>query len=684
MIDPGSLMSLVLAATVLLGVACLLVWTVPVERASARHQIWTLALAGVLLLPILHSTMPSYLGTALADLSGPINHEVGVGPESSRVESEVESDLRIAWREASPDDAERSVDSLETAWLGGDSVLQPLWTRDQESARSTVGVVWRSARTLGGLWLLGTLAFGAGLWRSYRAAGRLACRGALAVDPWTREAAHAAGQLGLGSAPEVRLVAGLDVPVATGLVRPRILLPSGAERWARDRRYAVLLHETAHLRRRDLWTALIGDLARVAFWFHPLVWLAIDRQHSAAERACDQAVLGAGVMPRHYAGDLLAIARQARLPHFGAALAFGRRRRLRHRVESILSFDHAAVISTRPSWFAVLALLCTVGILGLLHPEPMRRADGGAVDSEDAVRQTLRRNSALEDLEHGDAAGRSHAAWVLGQLETPLAVEALHRALEDSDAEVRGMAAWALGEIKSPRSVPALIAALAERDPLAREMIVKALGELESPRASGALAQVLQAPGSSAELRRATVWALGEITSRELRYRAIRAAGPKASFATGSEATTMTGVRAPLTARRGAPGPSEALTALASVSRQDPDQELRAAAVRAMPVGPDTVAVLLAALDDRQAVVRRAAAMKLGRAERGGSVAQTSVSALVKALGDSSAGVRREAATGLGLLRAPAAADALIARLRDDDPAVRDAATWALDELDSE
>ena len=32
---------------------------------------------------------------------------------------------------------------------------------------------------------------------------------------------------------------------------------------------------------------------------------------------------------------------------------------------------------------------------------------------------------------------------------------------------------------------------------------------------------------------------------------------------------------------------------------------------------------------------------------------------------------------------APVAADALIARLRDEHPAVRDAATWALDELNS-
>ena len=650
--DPGSLIVLILTTTALLSTACLLARTVPTERANARHQIWTLALAGALLLPLIHGTVPGYL-----DLPG---LPVSPGLSSQAVDDDatfaVLTDTETARRPAPLPETDGSLglrNSVATRPSGPVARLTP-----PEGPRAVETLWHRAAGPLSGLWLLGTLIFATGLWRSYRAAGRVARRGVVAADRWAREAAHAARQLGLGATPEVRLVEDLEVPVATGLVRPRILLPTGAERWTRSRRLAVLLHETAHLRRRDLWTALIGELARAAYWFHPLVWLAVDRQRETAERACDQAVLTVGVTPRSYAGDLLAIAREARLPHFGAALAFGRQRRLRHRVESILSFRGGTSGHGRPAWLALLTLLLTLGVLGLLRPESSHLAAGPAVDSGAAARQAARRSSALEDLENGSAAKRLHAAWVLGQLETALAVDALHDALDDTEAEVRGMAAWALGEIKSPRSVPALIEALTEHDPLALEMIVKALGELEDPRASGALTGVLQAPGSPADLRRAAVWSLGEIAGREARRNPGREA------------------------RSAALGSSAALAALDAALRTAPDEEVRAAAARAMPSGPDTAAALLAALDDREAAVRRAAAMQLGRAER--SAVDASVPALVKALKDSSADVRREAATGLGRLRAPVAADALIARLRDDDPAVRDAATWALDELAGE
>lgn len=633
MADPGSLVTLLLAATALCAAALLLVRTVPSERAAARHQLWTVALAGALVLPLLQWALPAYL--TLPGLPVPASAEVGdtpspAGPAPTAGAAILPAGDRMRFAPAGPAVAP-AVDAPGRA-------ARPAAT----SSGVAPAPSW--AGMLSALWLLGALAGTAGLMGSHLAAARLARRSTPARRPWDDEAAQAARRLGLSFVPQVRWVDELDVPVAAGLWRPSILLPSAARHWPRARRLAVLLHESAHLRRGDLWSRLVGELARAVYWFHPLVWLAAERQRDAAERACDQAVLAAGVAPYSYARDLLAISHQARLPHLGATLAFGRRRRLRDRLDGILSFRRGPLPPGRPALLATLMLLITLFGLACVGAEPERPA--GA--AQQASRETTRLSTALDQLTRGEAAARSHAAWILGQLESPRATAALHAALDDPQAEVRVMAAWALGEIKSPRSVPVLIDALTERDPLALEMIVKALGEIEDPRASGELADVLSRQTATPDLRRAAVWSLGEIARRQLGHGAMS---------------------------------SKALRTLETVLNDDPDAGVRAAAARAIPSDPATTPLLLAALDDPDAGVRRTAAQHLGRSRPGASAAEHSVPALIHALEDPSPEVRREAATGLGRLQAPAAADALIAHLRDDHPAVRDAATWALDEL---
>ena len=59
------------------------------------------------------------------------------------------------------------------------------------------------------------------------------------------------------------------------------------------------------------------------YWFNPLVWLLAARLGVEAERACDDAVLLAGVPPTEYADSLLAVARS--LSMGGAAHRASRR-----------------------------------------------------------------------------------------------------------------------------------------------------------------------------------------------------------------------------------------------------------------------------------------------------------------------------------------------------------------------
>ena len=59
---------------------------------------------------------------------------------------------------------------------------------------------------------------------------------------------------------------GVSVPLASGLLRPRISLPRGAAEWPDWQREAVIRHETAHIDRKDLHANLIANLACAAYW----------------------------------------------------------------------------------------------------------------------------------------------------------------------------------------------------------------------------------------------------------------------------------------------------------------------------------------------------------------------------------------------------------------------------------
>ncbi len=94
-------------------------------------------------------------------------------------------------------------------------------------------------------------------------------------------------------------------PFLTGVFRPVIVLPR-ALLSQNDDLEAVLCHELAHLKRRDLaWNALLW-LIQSAFWFHPLIWAARRFLALETESACDEIVLGSTcITPQSYGALLL-------------------------------------------------------------------------------------------------------------------------------------------------------------------------------------------------------------------------------------------------------------------------------------------------------------------------------------------------------------------------------------------
>ncbi len=123
-----------------------------------------------------------------------------------------------------------------------------------------------------------------------------------------RAPARCAAQIGIQR--PVRLLRSLDrsMPMAFGVRQPAILIPSVADTWSDDRRRAVLLHELAHIARRDCLTQLMAAVACALYWIHPGVWWIARRLRVERELACDDLVLKAGTHAREYAEHLLELA----------------------------------------------------------------------------------------------------------------------------------------------------------------------------------------------------------------------------------------------------------------------------------------------------------------------------------------------------------------------------------------
>jgi beta-lactamase regulating signal transducer with metallopeptidase domain len=112
-----------------------------------------------------------------------------------------------------------------------------------------------------------------------------------------------------GEAAEVR-IGNVSTPLTCGVVKPLIILPRSARDWDATRLRAVLLHEFAHVRRRDCLAKHVAQASRALLWWNPLARMLSARADQERESACDEAVLSNGVAPEDYARALLDTARE--------------------------------------------------------------------------------------------------------------------------------------------------------------------------------------------------------------------------------------------------------------------------------------------------------------------------------------------------------------------------------------
>jgi beta-lactamase regulating signal transducer with metallopeptidase domain len=352
------LLALLIKATVLLGAAGLLAVAWRNSAAARRHLVWALALGGVLVLPIVQ-----WLGP--------------IWPVLPRVAT-----VRVL-PPAPPPPPSTTVSPVHPLAPPLDEVRAPSRREATTPPGITPPVVGTNGPRLTGwiigMWLAGVVlvlgSFAVAWWRI----GRLATRSReVTMGAWRDLFDRLQAELGLRRRVTLRTIPGPAMPMTWGVRHPVVLLPADAESWSERRRRDVLLHELAHVERRDCLTQLLAVLSCAVYWFHPLVWLAAGRLRVERERACDDRVLTAGAVPSEYAEHLLEIARTLRA---GAAtalagLAMARPSHLATRLLDVLEPSRRRdALTRRLGWTAGVGALLVVGVVAALRPASARAAD---------------------------------------------------------------------------------------------------------------------------------------------------------------------------------------------------------------------------------------------------------------------------------------------------------------------
>lgn len=293
-------------------------------RPVAVHVIWGLAFVAMLTLPFLASSaVPKATIYVPSEIkSEPAHYDV---EESGTAGGSVER----ATPAMAPPEEEAGVD-----WA---RILMGWWL---------VGALWVIGRSVSGLWSLRSL--------------RVRASYALEPDDVGLDLGALSARVGVRRPWELRQSTSPELATAMtwGLWRPVVLLPEDADLWTAERREAVLLHELAHVRRRDFASQLLAEATCALYWFNPLVWFGARAMREAAEIAADRSVVDSGVKPSTYASELLQMAaglggRSLQLSLTGVSVMHSSK--IESRIQSILS-------PARQRGFTTLQTLASVAL----------------------------------------------------------------------------------------------------------------------------------------------------------------------------------------------------------------------------------------------------------------------------------------------------------------------------------
>ena len=247
--------------------------------------------------------------------------------------------------------------SAQSSVASRPAVLTSSPALEPETRHNVIGAVVECGAFL---WVLGALLVLAHWITGLIRLSRLDLRPVLDEDIVT-QLEIACRRVGLTQLPLVSTCVQVTVPMVFGHLKPQLVLPVEAQTWSAEGLQAVLIHECAHIRRRDWLSLMFSRLLTAIYWFNPMTWLAAGQLRAECEAAADDTVLLCGVSPGMYASELLRIATEVRPSPIAHSLAILQVGPLKQRVARVLEKNRSrGAASPRAIWLSsALGLLLT-------------------------------------------------------------------------------------------------------------------------------------------------------------------------------------------------------------------------------------------------------------------------------------------------------------------------------------
>ncbi|HNY41101.1 MAG TPA: M56 family metallopeptidase [Bryobacteraceae bacterium] len=309
-----------LALLVVAGVAAL---ALRKAQPAVRHAVWTSAVAGMLLLPLLQTGVPGWTFPVWIERAASVSQSLDI--TDPQVVNAIATVPSLPRKEPSRPVNPHAI--LLSIYLAGASAL-------------LIRQAW-SSMTL----------------------RRLLKRSQTVDVEGFAAAAQAVGFT--GRLPEVRESCEVRVPFTYGVSAPVIVLPDDWREWSHPKRLAVLAHETAHVARRDWLAGRVAAVNRAVNWWNPAAWWLERHLAALAEEAVDEAALAAVGDVKHYASAVVdfAIAMQGKRLGSMEATAMARSTKVGRRVERILASQGAGASGLKRGVFSTVAALAAPLIL---------------------------------------------------------------------------------------------------------------------------------------------------------------------------------------------------------------------------------------------------------------------------------------------------------------------------------
>ncbi len=370
-----------LKGTVILGIAGLVNILWRSASAASRHLVWTIGVTAALALPLLTEVIQRTNGPKI-EIRGwsqarPVAASINEPAPAMNIMSNT-------FDGPAANAATQETSSPSTTWVSSPVVTS-------ESNDDAIPVVSEGAAALSpsfplkrdiiALWIAGALASLLPLLIAFVRVRLLArnanekksgrWRDLIAATP---EIAHFAESLRVLESDKTAM------PMTWGITRPTLLVPSQASEWPDWKCRDILLHELAHVERKDCLTQLVAQIACAVYWFNPLMWVAAHRMRVERELACDDRVLCTGSLASDYAANLLDVARSLRAPSFtsSTAIAMARPSQLSGRLLAVLDTKRNRRSVTR----RIAAATCCIGLAVVLPLAALTQAADVAAASE--------------------------------------------------------------------------------------------------------------------------------------------------------------------------------------------------------------------------------------------------------------------------------------------------------------